>query len=77
MKAKKKYLKVDQEIDFNNWAIEKLYIKSGLRKDYTFKNQVTYCPSLIFKDSSVSLILIIFLSVSLGKLIFLNTFKLQ
>ena len=26
-----------QEIDFNDWAIDRLYIKSGPRKDYTFK----------------------------------------
>ena len=25
------------EIDFNDWSIDRLYIKSGPRKDYTFK----------------------------------------
>ena len=28
----------DQEIDFNDWSINKLYIQSGPRKDYTFTN---------------------------------------
>jgi len=26
------------EIDFNDWSINKLYIQSGPRKDYTFTN---------------------------------------
>jgi len=29
---------VAQEIDFADEAIEKLYIKSGARKDYRFRN---------------------------------------
>ena len=42
MKVDNKTIKVDQEltteIEFNNRAVDKLYIKSGLRKDFTFKN---------------------------------------
>ena len=26
------------EIDFNDWSIDRLYIQSGPRKDYTFRN---------------------------------------
>ena len=29
---------VTQEIDFNDGVIDKLYIKDGPKKDYTFKN---------------------------------------
>ena len=27
----------DQEIDFNDWSIDRLYIQSGPRKDYRLK----------------------------------------
>ena len=41
MKVDNKTIKVDQEltteIEFNNRAVDKLYIKSGLRKDFTFR----------------------------------------
>jgi len=42
MKVENKTIKVDQEltreIDFNDKAINKLYIKSGPRKDFKFRN---------------------------------------
>ena len=38
----------DQEIDFNDWAINKFYIKSGPRKDYRFRNvKVPYLNGLV------------------------------
>ena len=42
MKVDNKTIKVDQEltreIDFNDKAIDKIYIKSGPRKDFKFRN---------------------------------------
>jgi|TARA_Y100000294_G_scaffold122593_1_gene113996 hypothetical protein len=42
MKVENKTIKVDQEltreIDFNDKAIDKIYIKSGPRKDFKFRN---------------------------------------
>ena len=39
-----------QEIDFNDWAIDRLYIKSEPRKDYRFRNvKVPYLKGLNLK----------------------------
>ena len=45
----------DQEIDFNDWSINKLYIQSGPRKDYTFRNvKVPYLTGLRLRYSPLT-----------------------
>ncbi len=56
MKVDNKTIKVDQEltkeIDFNDKAIAKLYIKSGPRKDFKFRNtKVSYLKGLRLRYS--------------------------
>ena len=59
MKVDNKTIKVDQglttEIDFNDNAIIKLRIKSGPRKDFTFKNiKVSYLIGLHLRYSPLT-----------------------
>ena len=45
----------EKEIDFNDKAIDKLYIKSGVRKDYRFKNlKVPYLNGLCVRYSPLT-----------------------
>jgi len=45
----------DQEIDFNDWSINKLYIQSGPRKDYRFRNvKVPYLKGLRLRYSPLT-----------------------
>ena len=59
MKVDNKTIKVDQEltteIEFNDRAIDKLYIQSGPRKDFTFKNiKVSYLTGLHLRYSPLT-----------------------
>ena len=59
MKVDNKTIKVDQEltteIDFNDKAIDKLYIKSGPRKDFKFRNiKVSYLKGLRLRYSPLT-----------------------
>ena len=59
MKVDNKTIKVDQEltteIDFNDNTINKLYIKSGPRKDFTFKNiKVSFLTGLHLRYSPLT-----------------------
>jgi len=59
MKVDNKTIKVDQEltreIDFNDKAIDKLYIKSGPRKDFKFRNiKVSYLTGLRLRYSPLT-----------------------
>ena len=59
MKEDNKTIKVDQEltteIDFNDKAIDKLYIKSGSRKDFKFRNvKVPYLTGLVLRYSPLT-----------------------
>ena len=59
MKSRKKIVQscpgVDQEIDFNDKAIVKLYIKSGPRKDYKFRNiKVSYLTGVRLRYSPLT-----------------------
>ena len=59
MKVDNKTIKVDQEltteIDFNDNTINKLYIKSGSRKDFTFKNiKVSFLTGLHLRYSPLT-----------------------
>ena len=59
MKVDNKTIKVDQEltteIDFNDYAINKLRIKEGKRKDIKFKNiKVSYLKGLRLRYSPLT-----------------------
>jgi hypothetical protein len=59
MKVDNITVKVDQEltteIEFNDRAIDKLYIQSGPRKDFTFKNiKVSYLTGLHLRYSPLT-----------------------
>ena len=59
MKVDNKTIKVDHEltteIEFNDRAVDKLYIKSGPRKDFTFKNiKVSYLIGLYLRYSPLT-----------------------
>ena len=44
-----------QEIDFNDWSIDRLYIQSGPRKDYRFRNvKVPYLKGLRLRYSPLT-----------------------
>ena len=59
MKVENKTIKVDQEltreIDFSDKAIDKLYTKSGPRKDFKFRNiKVSYLTGLRLRYSPLT-----------------------